>query len=149
MKLMNYLVFLNAQAGELEKILSGTKSMLVKECDPARAAGQPVSPGDSLYFMRNKDECALRVKATVVRMMYITNSLDEDLSHSLKELQPKLQLTEDQYNYWVAKKQFLLVEVEAAHKIPVIHVAPEIIKDQMDWIPFTELNLITEKEVLN
>ena len=33
---MNHLVFLDTRAGELEKILSGVKTMLVKEFDPAR-----------------------------------------------------------------------------------------------------------------
>ena len=34
---MNYLVFLDTQAGELEKILSGVKSMVLKEFDPAQS----------------------------------------------------------------------------------------------------------------
>ncbi len=51
---MNHLVVLDAPAGELEKILSGVKTMLVKEFDPAQTAAQPVSPGDSLYFLRDR-----------------------------------------------------------------------------------------------
>jgi len=94
---MNYLVFLNAQAGELEKILSGRKSMIVKEFDPARPTDQAISPGDNLYFLRNKDESALRVKATVVRVLSFTNHKEDDLCQPLKELQPRLQLTEEQY----------------------------------------------------
>src|SRR5512137_254912 len=119
---MNHLVFLDTRAGELEKILSGTKSMVVKEFDPARSAGQAVRPGDNLYFLRNKDECALRVKATVIRVLFFTNNLDEDLSHTLKEMQPRLQLTEDQYNHWSTKQQVLLVEFGSAQKIGVIPV---------------------------
>ena len=140
---MNQLVFLDPRAGELEKILSGIKSMLVKEIDPAQSAVHPVKPGDSLYFLRNKEECTLRVKATVVRVLYFTNNSDEDLSHTLKEMQPKLQLTEDQYNYWSAKKQALLVEFEAAQKIDVIHVAAHKITGQSDWIAFEKFSLIT------
>lgn len=141
---MNYLVFLDEQAGELEKILSGTKRMLVKELDPARPAGQLVSPGDSLYFLRNKHECALRVKATVVRVLLFTNQIDENLIHTLKELQPKLQLTEDQYYCWSAKKQVLLVEFDSAHKIGVIQVALDKLINQSDWTAFEEFSLITE-----
>ena len=140
---MNYLVFLDAGAGELEKILSGTKSMVVKEFDPARTGGQPVSPGDSLYFLRNKDECTLRVKATVVRGLFFTNTKDEDLSHTLKELQPELQLTEDQYNDWSAKGQVLLVEFGSAQKIGMIQVAPHKLTDRSGWIPFEDFSLIT------
>ena len=140
---MNHLVFLDTRAGELEKILSGTKTMLIKEFDPAQTSGHPVSPGDSLYFLRNNDERALRVKATVTRVLSITNNSDQDLSHSLKEMQPRLQLTEDQYNDWSVRKQLLLVEFESAHKIGAIHVAPARIADRSDWIAFEELSPIT------
>ncbi len=141
---MNYLVFLDAQAGELEKILSGIKTMVTKELDPAQLTAYPVRPGDSLYFLRDKDDNALRVKATAVRVLYISNRLDEDLSHTLKEMQPRLQLTEDQYNYWSARKQVLLVEFESAHKIDVIHTSTHKIAGRSDWIAFEEFNLITE-----
>ena len=140
---MNYLVSLDARAGELEKILSGVKTMLVKEFEPAQTTAYPINPGDGLYFLRNNDDCIVRVKATVVRVLYFTNRLDGDMSHTLKETQPGLQLTEDQFNYWSMKKQVLLVEFDSAQKIPVIHVAPEQIKDRSGWIALEELGLIT------
>ena len=140
---MNHLVFLDARAGELEKILCGVKTMLVKEFDPMQTTAHPVNPGDNLYFLRNMDDCALRVKATVVRVLFFTNRLDEDLPHTLKAMQPRLQLTEDQYNSWSAKQQVLLVELESAHKIGVIHVTPEKITDRSGWIAFEDFSLIT------
>ena len=140
---MNHLVFLDTRAGELEKILSGVKTMLLKEFDPTQTTAHPVNPGDSLYFLRDRDECALRVKATVTRVLFVTNNPDKDLSHTLKEMQPRLQLTEDQYNTWSAKRQVLLVEFDSAHKIEVIRVASNRIPDRSDWIAFEDLSLIT------
>ena len=140
---MNYLIFLDPGAGELEKILSGIKSMVVKEFDPTQPATHRVNPGDSLYFLRDNDECDLRVKATVVRDLFFTNFMNEDLSQILKEQQPRLQLTEDQYNHWSSKEQMLLVEFECAQKIDVIHVASNKITDRSDWIAFEELGEIT------
>jgi hypothetical protein len=141
---MNHLVFLDPRAGELEKILSGIKTMVLKEFDPERPTAPPVIPGDSLYFLRDQDDCTLRVKANVVRVLCFTNRLGEDLSHTLKEMQPRLQFNEDQYNQWSAKQRVLLVEFEAAHKIGVIQVAAEKIMDRSDWIPFENFSLITE-----
>jgi hypothetical protein len=138
---MNHLVFLDTRAGELEKILSGVKSMVVKEFDPA---AHPVKPGDSLYFLRDNDECALRVEATVVRVLSFTNSTEEDLSHTLKEQQPRLQLTEAQYNTWSVKKQAQLVELDCAHKINMIQVAAHKISSRSDWIAFEQFSLIME-----
>jgi hypothetical protein len=140
---MNHLVFLDARTGELEKILSGVKTMLVKEYDPADTPSHPVNPGDSLYFLKNKDECTLRVRAAIVRVLYLTNNPDEDLSHALKELQPRLLLTEDQYNCWSAKQAVLLVEIEAASKIPAVEISREKVKDRSEWIAFEEFSRIT------
>jgi hypothetical protein len=142
---MNHLVFLDAQAGELEKILSGVKSMVLKEFDTTRPPMDLVKPGDSLYFLRNNDECDLRVKATVVRLQFCTKKLNEDLSHYLKEMQSRLQLTEEQYNYWSAKKQVLLVEFESAQKTGVIHLALDEVKDRSDWISFEAFGVLTSK----
>jgi hypothetical protein len=144
---MNHLVFLDTRAGELEKILSGVKSMVVKEFDPAQSAEQLVKPGDSLYFLRDNNECVVRVNATVVRVLPTEERSDEDLSHLLKELQPRLQLTEDQYNDWSAKQRVLLVEFGSAQKIAVIHIASQKITDRPDWIAFEEFSLITQEEV--
>lgn len=139
---MNYLVLLDTQAGELEKILRGTKTMVLREFDPARYAGQIIKPGDSLYFLRDKDDCTLRVKASVVRVLIKPNNLEEDLSQTLKEMQPKLQLTESQYNYWSIKRQILLIEFDGAHKIDRIQIGSNISIDRSDWIAFEELSLI-------
>ena len=72
------------------------------------------------------------------------NARDEDLSRTLKEMQPRLQLTEEQYNYWSAKTQVLLVEFECAQKIDGIQLAADKIKDRSDWIAFEEFSQITE-----
>ncbi len=139
---MNFFVFLDAQAGELEKILSGTKSMVVKKFDPADTTGQAVEPGDSLYFLKNGDDWDLRVVATVVQVLSYESSLGEDLSHLLKEVQPKLQLTEEQYNRQAGMKRILLVEFASAHKIELVHVAADKIRDRSDWIAFEDFSLI-------
>ncbi len=140
---MNYLVFLDAQAGELEKILSGVKTMLVTEFQPPLRSAHSVNPGDSLYFLKNQGECAVRVKATVVRVLFFADGVDGDLPGRLKEMQPRLCLTEEQFNYWSTRDCLLFVEFDSAQKIPVMNVAPEKIKDGSRWIAFEEFGLIT------
>lgn len=140
---MNYLVTLDAQAGELEKILSGMKRMIVKACNSSHPTPQAVRPGDSLYFLRGCDDCALRVKATVVRLLSFTNPLEADQSLPLKELQPGLQLTESQYNHWSAQKQLLVVEFDCAQKIDVVRVAPGKVPERSEWLAFEELSQVT------
>lgn len=137
---MNHLVFLNARAGELEKILSGVKTMLIKDFDPSQPITHPVNPGDSLYFLRGQDDCIVRVKAAVVRALCFTAHLDGDLAQTLKEMQPRLHLTEDQYNYWITKQQVQLVEFDSAHKISRMQVDPHKLQDRSDWVSLEEFS---------
>jgi hypothetical protein len=139
---MNHLVFLDAQAGELEKILSGVKCMILKEFDPLQPIEYPVQPGDNLFFLRNNAECELRVKATVVRVQILAKNMDESLLHALKELQPRLQLTEEQYACWSTREQALLVEFGSAQKIGMIRIAPHKITDRSGWIAFEDFSSI-------
>jgi hypothetical protein len=147
MALMNFIVFVDEHAGELEKILSGTKTMVTKEFEPSQLDQKKVGPGDTLYFLREKDKYSLRVIATVVRAFQVADNHDEILSNALKEMQPKLQLTEDQYNYWSAKKRILLVEFESAHKTPAIQIESHRISDQSEWICLEDVSLFLDKEV--
>jgi len=142
---MNHLVFLDARAGELEKILSGVKRMLVKDFDPHEPGAPSMAPGDSLYFLRDNDECDLRVGAKVVRVVPLVSGPDRDLAQALKELQPGLQLDEVQYRYWSTREQALLVEFESAHKIAVIRVAAEKVADRTRWIAFDDFRLMVEQ----
>ena len=139
---MNHLVYLDARAGELEKILSGVKTMLAKEFDPAQTIALPVNPGDSLYFLRDQDDSAVRVKASVVRVLNLAKSFEDDPLHTLKEMQPRLQLTEDQFNFWAGKDAMQLVEFESAHKISVIHVALRTTTGRVNWIAFEAVSQI-------
>jgi hypothetical protein len=59
-------------------------------------------------------------------------------------MQPRLQLTEEQYNYWSVSQQALLVEIESAQKIGGIRVAPEKNAGRLDWIAFDDFGQITE-----
>jgi hypothetical protein len=144
---MKHMVFLDRRAGELEKILSGVKTMLIKDIAPAQSTALPVSPADCLYFLRSKDECDLLVTATVVRVLPVTSEPGEGLAQILKEMQPRLRLTEDQFNFWSANKQALLVEFEAARKIGVIQIASHKTMDRSDWIAFESFNQITDQKV--
>ena len=139
---MNHLVVLDTRAGELEKILSGVKTMLIQEFDPAQRPACSVNPGDVLYLLKDNGESAVRVQATVVRVLPAMGNLDRGLSCVLKEMQSRLQLTEDQYSYWSAKERILLVELGSAHKIGAIHVALPKIAGRTHWIPFEESGLI-------
>jgi hypothetical protein len=140
---MNYIVSLDPAANEIEKILSGTKSMLLKDLSLTSKSFQEVNPGDDLYFLRKKGDCDLLVKAQVSRVVSPSGPLADDLPHILKEFQSRLQLTEEQFNHWSFKKQAQLIEFKGAHKINPIHIPYYDISGTSDWIACEDFDLIT------
>jgi hypothetical protein len=139
---MNHLVFLDTRAGELEKILSGVKRMVVKDLGSRLPDAGSVAPGDNLYFLRDGEDRTVRVKATVVRVLLAGASSDETVAHTLKELQPALQLNEEQFARWSAKRRALLVEFGSAQKINAIHVALDETTDRSGWTAFEGVSRI-------
>ncbi len=135
---MNHLIYLNPQSGELEKILSGTKTMILKESGDERSDQDKVNPGDSLFFIRGTHETTLRVKATVINVIYAANQVGSQLESTLKELQSKIQLTEDQFSFWSRRKQVMLVEFLPAHKIEGIEILARKAIDGSGWISFED-----------
>jgi len=98
--------------------------MVVKDIDPEHLNAHTISQVTALYFLRNNDECDLQVKATVVRVLFFTKKLNEDLSHYLKELQPKLQLTEEpSTTTGLQRNRSTCPSLKSAQKIGVIHLA--------------------------
>jgi hypothetical protein len=140
---MNHLVFLDPDCGELEKILSGVKRMLVQDLDAARPGARCVAAGDGLYFLRDREDRTVRVKATVVRVLLAGASSDEDLTRTLKELQPALQLNEQQFSRWSAQRQALLVEFGSARKIDPIQIALDGPTERSGLIAFEGAGRIT------
>jgi hypothetical protein len=144
---MNHIVFLDPKTGELEKILSGVKSMLIKELETDLTKPDPVQFGDSLYFLRDDIDDSLRVKATVTNVYPILCDPENDLPSLLKELQAKLQLTVEQFSIWTEQDQMLLVEFNAAQKIDPISLDKRKIAKKSDWIPFEDPREIAKEEV--
>jgi hypothetical protein len=84
------------------------------------------------------------VQATVVRVLLAADAADEGLSHTLKEMQPRLQLDETQFSAWSTRRRVLLVEFESAHKIGVIRLSAAMVADRSDWIAFDDISRMVE-----
>jgi len=141
---MDHIVFLDAQTGELEKVLSGVKTMIVSDFDVSHSPLDMVQPGNKLFFLRNNGECLVQVMATTIRVFVLENNSDEQLSQFLKERQPRLHLTENQYNIWAKKNRAVFIEFDLAHKIPAIRIAIDKIKDEFGWVSTEDVLHISE-----
>lgn len=107
---------------ELDKILAGTKSMVIRGAAGRKIPHSRVFEQEKLYFME-KGSAKITAKATVKDVKNYVKLSDTEINEVLGENQPKLDLTEKQKMRW-HKKCLCLVEfcdVEAIEPLDFDH----------------------------
>ncbi|WP_419026065.1 hypothetical protein [Emergencia sp.] len=99
----------------LDKILEGTKTMVVRGAAGRKIPHSRVFPDETLYFME-KGSLKITASAKVKDVKNYIKLADEEITAVLEENQPKLALTEKQKNRW-HKKCLCLVEFENVQAI--------------------------------
>ena len=95
---MDHVVYLDAQAKELENLLSGSKTMIIRGATGRKIPHGRVNAGDMLYLINNNAEGKVRAKAKV-KSAFHSEKMTKGESHALvKKNQPKLSLTENRSN---------------------------------------------------
>lgn len=114
----------------LDKILAGTKTMIVRGAAGRKIPHSRVFEGERLYFME-KGSAEIRTTAIVKEVQNFVKLSDEEITKTLAEHQNKLNLSEKQKVRW-HKKCLCLVEFENVEEIS--HLAFEHQGNMDDWL---------------
>lgn len=112
---MVHLVYCDDKAKVLEKILEGTKHMVVRGAAGRKIPHSRVFEGETLYFMK-KGTGIISAKAEVVHVDNYLKLSEGEIEKVLEENQDKLDLTEKQKERW-HKKCLCLVEFKNVEAI--------------------------------
>ncbi|HGS9296248.1 TPA: hypothetical protein ACMU62_000090 [Clostridioides difficile] len=99
----------------LDKILDGTKTMVIRGATGRKIPHSRVFEDELLYFME-KGTAKISAKATVKKVENYVKLTEDEISKILNENQPKLNLSEKQKVRW-HKKCLCLVEFENVEEI--------------------------------
>ena len=115
---------------ELDKILSGEKTMVVRGAAGRKIPHSRVFAGETLYFME-KGTSKIGAKAVAVEAKNYVKLSDEEIDRILGDHQPKLALTDKQRTRW-HKKCLCLVEFKDINKIEPLEFDHQSNMD--DWL---------------
>lgn len=99
----------------LDKILAGTKTMIVRAAAGRKIPHSRVFAGEHLYFME-KGSAEIKTTAIVKDVQNFVKLSDDEITKTLEEHQNKLNLSEKQKERW-HKKCLCLVEFENVTEI--------------------------------
>ncbi len=114
----------------LDKILEGTKTMIVRGAAGRKIPHSRVFEGEKLYFME-KGSSKITVAATVSKVENYIKLSEDEIKKILEENQPKLNLSEKQKVRW-HKKCICLVEFSDVEKIEPLEFDHQSNMD--DWL---------------
>ncbi len=100
---------------ELDKILSGSKTMVVRGAAGRKIPHSRVFKGETIYFME-KGTALISASAAVKSVQNLVKLTDEEITQTLNGHNDQLCLTEKQMQRW-HKKCLCLVEFEDIKKI--------------------------------
>lgn len=112
---MIHLVYCDDREKVLEKILDGTKTMIVRGAAGRKIPHSRVFEGETLYFME-KGKKKISTMATVVSVLNYVKLAEPEIEKILEENQGKLNLSTKQKEKW-HKKCLCLVEFKDIREI--------------------------------
>lgn len=112
---MVHLVYCDDKEKVLEKILDGSKTMIIRGAAGRKIPHSRVFEGETLYFMK-KGSAKISATAVVKTVQNYVKLSETDINNVLEENQSKLNLSKKQQERW-HKKCLCLVEFENVQEI--------------------------------
>ena len=127
---MVHLVYCDDKERVLEKILGGTKTMIVRGAAGRKIPHSRVFEGETLYFMK-KGTGKITAVATVVGVQNYIKLTEDEIVKTLEDNQSKLNLSNKQKERW-HKKCLCLVEFKDVKEITPLEFDHQSNMD--DWL---------------
>ncbi len=139
---MDHVVYLDAVSKEMESLLLGIKTMIIRGATGRKMPYGRVCKDDVLYFINNNAEGLIKAKARV-KSVIESGKMTEDISvQFVREHQDELQLTDKQFARWAGKRYLVLIEVDQVQEIPPFPIDKSGFGGMDDWLPVSDINAV-------
>ena len=139
---MDHIVCLDAGALELENLVSGHKSMILRGEDIIQLPYGSVKDGDILYFVNNLFESEVLAKGKVTSVFNSGRLSVEESFETIIRNQDKLQLPDRQFERMAGKRYLVLIGVSMIEKIEPFRVDKAIFLISDDWASVADINAV-------
>lgn len=139
---MEHVVYLDYKAKELENILSGCKTMIIRGAAGRKLPHGRVFSGDVLYFIENNADGMVKACATVKNVVNSDKLTEEESIQIIKTNQDKLKLTDVQMKRWGGKRYLVLIEIENVKTVESFSIDRSNYGNMDDWLPVGDINTV-------
>jgi hypothetical protein len=138
----DHVVYTDSKADELSKIMSGTKTMILRGAAGRKLPYGRVDPGDILYFVENDGSGFVQGRAIVKNVLNSEKLTPEESTEMVEERQRFLQFTEKQFKRWAGKRHLVLIEIEGSEPVEPFSVDKSEYGNMDDWLPVGDIQTV-------
>lgn len=129
---MEHIAYCDAKAKELQNLLTGSKSMLIRGAAGRKLPHGRVAEGDIVYLLENDSSGIIRARGIVSEVFHSDKLTPEESERIIEENMVHLKLTEAQRIRWIGKRYLCLVGLKDVQEIKPFSYVRE--KNMDDWI---------------
>ena len=139
---MDHVVYLDAKANELEKLLNGSKTMIIRGATGRKLPYGRVNEGDILYFIKNNAEGVVKAKGIVESVFNSDKMCTEESVALVTKHQDKLQLSETQFKKWAGKRYIVLIGLKKIEEVKPFAIDKSNYGNMDDWLPVEKIESV-------
>jgi hypothetical protein len=132
---MDHVVYLDAKAKELENLVKGNKSMIIRGAAGRKIPYGRVNEGDILYFINNNGEGEIKARGVVTSVISSDKLSVEESFETIIRHQDKLQLPDKQFEKLAGKRYLTLIGLDDIHEIEPFYIDRSNFANMDDWLP--------------
>lgn len=137
---MDHIVYLDSKSREMENLLLGNKSMIIRGAAGRTLPHGRVSEGDTLYFVNNNCEGEIRARGVVATVFCSETLTEEESFKTIIMHQDKLQLPDNQFEKIAGKRYLVLIGLDKVEKIEPFRFDRRSFTNMDDWIPIGNID---------
>jgi hypothetical protein len=143
---MDHIVCMDAGAQELENLVNGNKSMILRGADVRDLPYGSVNEGDILYFVNSAGEGEVKARA-VVSSVFNSGSLSvEESFETIIRNQDKLQLPDNQFDRLAGKKYLIFIGISDIEEIEPFRIDRTGFKYPDGWLPVGNIDFVSQNQ---
>jgi hypothetical protein len=144
---MDHVVFLDYKSKELESLIKGLKSMIIRGAAAIGLPREGINEGDVLYFINNNGEREVKASGVVSNVSYHNKLSKEESFETIIRHQDKLQLPDKQFYKWAGKSSLMLVDLDDIQEIEPIQIIKYNAANIDGWLPVGNIEKVLDGQI--
>lgn len=142
---MDHIVYLDHKAKELENLLEGSKTMIIRGAMGRKLPYGRVQEGDRLFFVENNGDGLIRAQGMVKEVHEAGPLTREESLAMIEEYQPLLFLDKGMMKRFGGKRYLVLITVSKVASLEPSRFDRSAYGNMDDWLPVEDINRVMQQ----